>query len=327
MMPVPWLPHADVRYSYGMALHANVPSFLLSGQQALVTVKATRNASLLSLRQPTGGFRPIIVLCHGLAAHHHAYVSVAMDLAARGALVFCPQHGDGSASFSREGEDPDLDIVTFRKVQSHENEVHIREQQLQQRIKETLRVVGAIENGSLLGRMFCSASELQAYADSTAVQIVLAGHSFGASTALASAVRLLELRSTSSSFVSDRVSVSHVVCNDLWHLPLSHLCPLLRSNPQLLKAMPPLLLQESVQWDRWAENKMFEDELMQTLAVGSSSSASSMVQRVVMAGTDHLSFSDLGVLTPVVSRKKYARGSSRKKITAFASQFLNFISK
>jgi pimeloyl-ACP methyl ester carboxylesterase len=327
----PWLPHSDLRYAHGMAAHANVPSFLLSNQQALVRMKATRNASLLSLRLPTGGLRTIVVLCHGLAAHHQAYVCAAMDLAARGAIVFCPQHGDGSAAFCRDGEDPDMDFVRMRQVQRNENEVHVREQQLQIRVKEALRLVGAIENGSLFDRMFCSTDDLKDFASRDSVRVVIAGHSFGAATALATAVRLLEMRNSPSSgasspsSVSDRVHISHVICNDLWHMPLAPLCSLLRSNERLISQMPPLLLQESVQWEKWSENKAFEAQLMQTLA--SAPSGGPLVQRMVMENTDHLSFSDIGVLSPIISRKKYARGSSRKKITAFVSQMLNFISK
>ena len=318
----PWLPHGDIRYAHGMAAHAHLPRFLLSYHQS-VRLKVTRNASLLSLRLPTGGFRPLIVLSHGLAAHHHAYACVAMDLAARGAIVFCLQHGDGSTSFSREGEEPDMEVIMYRKLQPSENEVSVRESQLQTRVKEVFRLLSAIENGSVLHKMFCSSNDMQAFLAHDEVRIILAGHSFGAATALASAVRLLEQRDATGacSHVPDRVQISHVICNDLWHLPLSFVCPLLDANRKLVAKLPPLLLQESVHWERWSENKNFEVELVRTLGT-----AAPFVQRVVMDGTDHMSFSDIGVLSPVVSRKKYARGSSRKKITAFASQLLNFVS-
>ncbi len=326
LAPEPWLPHADVRYAEGMAKHAKVPAFVLVNQQSLVRTKVTRNASLLSLRLPTGGTRTLVVLCHGLAAHHQAYACAAMDLAARGAIVVCPQHGDGSASFCRDGEEPDMEVVMLKQLQPGEDEARLREQQLQTRVKECLRVIGAIETGSLLHKMFCTSGELQEFAACSAVRIVLAGHSFGAATALATAVRVVEMRNGGSSpssspspSLADRLQISHVVCNDLWHLPLAPVLPLLRANNSRLAAlMPPVLLQESVQWDRWAENKCFELELLTTLGP-------SVVQRMVMEHTDHLSFSDVGVLSPYISRKPYGRGSSRKKITAFASQILSFV--
>lgn len=302
---VAWLPHHDVRYAEGTARYVGLPGWVMHHHKN-VDMHATRNAAVNRVIDPVTKQqqRPIIVFSHGLAGHYHAYSSLCMDLAAQGAVVVAVQHRDGSAAFARDEHD-DSDFVELRKVPHPDEELAFRESQLQTRIDEVRKTLDVIEDGSLLFESLLCADCSPDVWKSAIRNVSLVGHSFGAATVLG----------TTAAEWSDRkrrgIKLNSATMLDVWGFPVKNMFMTTFAEPQTnLERLPQLTFIDSDQWQRWKENMDFEQHVLATLGPRAT--------RIWEPNTDHLTASDMGLLTPVLSRRPYKTADDRAIIFKWA---------
>lgn len=357
--PETWLPHdGDVRYVEGLASYSRLPT-LLFRHWCFVGMRCTRNAAPIPLWNPTTQtLRPLVVFSHGLAAHCRLYSLLAMDMAARGAIVIVPEHQDGSSCFSRDVHHTTHDACTPHKhcpaPCGSAQERQFREDQLNQRRREIEAVLRSISSGRLHNALCHSEQDiidLKERSPGGIPQVALVGHSFGGATVLATAIALATTRDET---LRGRVRVHSVACFDTWHLPLqyttlAHIRELCGYNyPSGLHAeiprgtrLPPLLLLESEAWEKWAPSANFQRELIAAYQ-GAAASVAEIIEpgtspvqhddvpsvaREVTFGTDHMSCCDVSVLSPVLSRKRHMKLKPRQQITIWARRVLQHISQ
>ncbi|RLN63534.1 hypothetical protein BBP00_00004075 [Phytophthora kernoviae] len=142
---------------------------------------AFQDAPVASAPESSHGGWPVVIFSHGLAGSLELYSYVNQELASHGNVVVVPNHCDGSAcvcspepgrieyyqQITPEVRD-DVDGAGFR----------FRNGQLQQRVSEVRTVLDAIEQDAAVDSVF-------KLCDLTNVSV--AGHSFGAATALSAA--------------------------------------------------------------------------------------------------------------------------------------------
>ena len=123
--------------------------------------------------------RPIL-FSHGLGAHLSFYTATYQRLAAHGYLVLAVNHQDESCFFTRDSEDKDIPYVL------KENEPEYRESQIKIRIAEIRSMVQALDKltPELHFEIFGG------FAPNARIdmrELILAGHSYGAATMIATA--------------------------------------------------------------------------------------------------------------------------------------------
>lgn len=352
--PEPWVPHdGDTRYLRGLSSYGELP-FVLFRHWSLVGMRCTRNAAVIPLwNATTQTMRPWVVFSHGLAGHCRLYSLLAMDMAARGAIVIVPEHQDGSSCFTRDVHNLSDDACTPLKPcpapSGTPQERQFREEQLNHRVKEVEAVLRTIVSGDMFHSLCLSQQDIQDVAERCpggVPQVALVGHSFGGATVLATAVNLCTQQPPDETLKG--LHVHAVTTFDAWHLPIQYttlakireLCrhdDTSRKGGSVSRRLPPLLLLESEEWECWPPSTRFQRELIAAYQQASDAAAAGpqfgtsnndtvpSVSREVTYGTDHMSCCDIAALSPVLSRKKTSKVKPRQQITNWARRVLQHI--
>lgn len=167
---------------------------------------------------PAGSKLPLVLFSHGLGGSLGAYVSVCHDIAATGRVVVAIEHADGSATSAYVGSERTR--IPYKRVRSSfssDDEFHMRNDQLRQRVAEFGDVLDDMRKlskgeGQLQTPLSPYGSsdvriDLKGLIDPEA-PIMVAGHSFGACTALAFAS------------AGNDVDVEAVIALDPWLYPM-----------------------------------------------------------------------------------------------------------
>ncbi|RKO91392.1 platelet-activating factor acetylhydrolase, isoform II-domain-containing protein [Blyttiomyces helicus] len=205
-----WLPRGPL-YSIGYGNFLKLPTIisllLLHPALAWIKTRGQLNASL----HPAGATSPppapalptrlpVIIFSHGLGGTRTTYSTYCGDLASRGMVVVALEHRDGSAAVAaRNGY---ADSIKYRYPQAKDKPegqpedeylMNYRREQLGIRVREVgeavelVRALGAgVEVENLMGR-FGGRFDPRSFAGRFDLdRLVMAGHSFGAATALSS---------------------------------------------------------------------------------------------------------------------------------------------
>lgn len=182
-----WIPNKE--YFYGLSkflgthwFMGNVLNFLFGSK----TTPASWNAPV-----KTGEKYPLIILSHGLGALRTIYSAIGNDLASHGFIVATVEHRDGSASATYYFNDQsDAEIgnkswLYLRTPQQGENEMLLRNSQVQQRAKECSQALDVMLSGMPVKNVLNLEFDMQQLRDSIdRDKIAVMGHSFGGSTVI-----------------------------------------------------------------------------------------------------------------------------------------------
>ncbi|KAL3658753.1 hypothetical protein V7S43_016124 [Phytophthora oleae] len=263
---VPYLHHGR-HLMKGLGVFAKMPAWLFHNMSN-AHLAAFQDAPVATA--PTSSQRwPVVIFSHGLAGSLELYSYVNQELASHGFVVVVPNHCDGSAcvcspepgrveyyqQITPEVRD-DIDGAGFR----------FRNGQLQQRVSEVRAVLDAIKQDASTGSVF-------SHSDLTNVSV--AGHSFGAATALSAAHQ-------DSRF-------NKMVLLDAWMEPLDH------DVRDGLGSRVPALHLMSEHFLHWRPNA----ESTERHARGCTHAQSRLTW---LRGTRHNNFSDIPVFSPTLNR-------------------------
>jgi hypothetical protein len=343
-----FIPYRDMRYCKGFTDYANAPAIGARHQVDFVmhmTQNATLANDLTAGADDTVGStqHPIVIMSHGLAGHQHMYAAFATDLAASGAIVLSLQHCDGSACFALEppADKPtttnwsDMVSIAYRRPPPSETpeETRFREDQIvTRRVPEVRHVLSYIASGMLHTALHCPPAAIRK-ATTAKQQVVLVGHSFGATTVLAaSALHCMPSNPQNArshwtqdelSHLRERVHITATVVLDCWMRPVNSWLPesLRQLKPGEGASLPKLLALGSLHWERWTSNA---DEERALLAAWRE--AGGVAERRVKEGTDHMTLSVISHLVNLRRmRRKYAVITRDRAFTAeWASEALDF---
>lgn len=213
-----WMPVSATRWSdentlaYAEYLGLPFARLLSYVGSFLTSVRLPWNADVPLARQPAKF--PVALFSHGLGSNLGGYVSVCADMARRTQrIVVAVEHGDGSAHAAYVG--PERKRIPFEHSSSLTARDNRAKQQLRQRLDEFKAVVSDLR---LLNDG--KAKQLALPPDETVVEFsgrfdftvpfVVAGHSFGSSTAFGYALQ----------HTNTVNQVSHVICLDPWLSPI-----------------------------------------------------------------------------------------------------------
>lgn len=182
-----------------LAKFINMPSILFH-HITLAFTNAVENAPP-ALADTDAGF-PVVVFSHGLGGVPHIYRSVIEEWASHGFIIVCPTHNDGSAAVgvTSDGQGVPHSFLTDAEKSDDKLMTKKRQKQLKQRVSETLATLEAL------------GSDRNRWGKMDLDNVVLAGHSFGAATAITA---LAELHQKGDS------CVKACILQDLWHRPLA----------------------------------------------------------------------------------------------------------
>ncbi|KEG15184.1 phospholipase A2-like protein [Trypanosoma grayi] len=301
----PWLPGNDARYIHAIAKKAGVRSMWLKHLR-LVRIPCTRNASIVSLMTHKGEPRQVFLMSHTTRTHHLAYSRLALALAARGAIVYSVLHSDsvdisglenvsGTAA-AAAGEDP----AHARLLVQERCSV-----QLAKRLEDVSLVIGGISRGELLQKLQVRSADLKVFF-AGGPKVHLIGHGFGAVTMLAAALKA----ETASSFIGS------VTALDAW--PLTMLEEVTR-GPLSIPSHINVQLVDSEEWYQRREHCVQLEALKELLT-----SAGVLCIHRMHGETDHMSVTDMGLLTPLTKRKRFASKKSSAFIPFVAKEIMEF---
>lgn len=155
---------------------------------------------------------PLVLFSHGLAGTVAGYVGFCSDVAASGRVVVAIEHADASAQVTYVGAERTR--IPYRLLKDGEDDVRVG--QYRQRIAELGDVLDDIRRLSMGKKP--QQIPLDSYVDledliDTDAPIIVAGHSFGAATALA-----FTFEATKG---NTDAKVSDTVCLDPWLVPMT----------------------------------------------------------------------------------------------------------
>lgn len=295
----PWLPGNDLRYIAHMAAQNGMRSLWLKHLK-FVRIPCTRNATVVSLMTHHGEPRQVFVFSHTLGSHHLAYSHLAMALAASGALVYSVLHSDNIDRFS-ENKDALL-LGTGEEILSRQR--HIPEfspAQLTQRVGDVVRVIEGISRGEFVQQLQPRSSEVQAFL-SSGPKVNLIGHGLGALTVLTVAMRSATVWPL----------VNSVTALDAWS----------PGPAESTARRPPCLRVQLVDSEEWSERRAQSAgavQLKEQLASAGLSCADGSYK-----GTDHVTVTDMGLLTPLANRRRFVSKKSSKFIPLLAKDIMRF---
>jgi len=263
---VPYLHHGR-HLMAGLGAFAKMPAWLFHNMSN-AQLAALQDVPAASAPASPDGW-PVVVFSHGLAGSLELYSSVNQELASHGHVVVVPNHCDGSAcvcspepgrieyyqQITPEVRD-DVDGAGFR----------FRNGQLQQRVSEVRAVLDAIQQEASVDSIF-SKCDL--------ANVSIAGHSFGAATALSAAHRDARFKK--------------MVLLDAWMEPLDG------DVRDGLGSRVPALHLMSEHFLHWRPNA----ESTERHARGCTHSHSRLAW---LRGTRHNNFSDIPVFSPTLNR-------------------------
>jgi len=135
---------------------------------------------------------PIVIFSHGLGGNRFVYTSVCGDLASHGILVVAVEHRDGTASVTTFN---DGNHLFYQRPYPYASEKRFRQSQIVYREQEIIRVVEFLKNvnegkgteanqlnGNASVNSFFKLEQLKGRLLTS--HMVIAGHSFGAATAI-----------------------------------------------------------------------------------------------------------------------------------------------
>lgn len=313
-------PYGDSRVGQGIMKYQGTPRFgawHLTDARILATVGAAPACDGVAVGTAT---HPVIVFSHGLGAHRHLYSSLAMDLAALGAIVVCVQHCDGSSCFALARSTdraattiddfkpvPFLPVPKKKAVPGREirqtPEQQLRQRQLIEcRIPELSAVISRIHSGELLPALgFHTCKSINP------IRPAVMGHSFGGATVVGAAIKDALLQ-----------RISSVVALDFWSVPSSWMRDKIVSMP-MRQLLSPLLFLDSQEWHMWAANREMENDIGMLWG--------KRCARRWTQSTDHLSMTDAAFLFNIIfARKWYCSADDRLQTALWAAQAFHHVS-
>lgn len=136
-----------------------------------ITIPASVNAQVRQQGRPF----PVVVFSHGLLGSRGAYSQICGELASHGMIVVAAEHRDHTAVYTSDRGQP-VDYFSIRKYNDASRD--LRKHQLEQRAFEVERIIAEVRARPEL-------AEVRAAGDFEAGKLIMAGHSFGAATAIA----------------------------------------------------------------------------------------------------------------------------------------------
>lgn len=240
-----------------LGAYMNLPSFVASHLLLI-------NPPFSSARSPIVPSKkfPVIIFSHSLWSLPDVHSTVIAQIVSHGFIVVAPEHTDGSAIFAnaiRHGLEVHIPHAKLTASESQDKSLQVekRKSQLQHRVKECRRALDYVFDANK-GKN--EAKNIFSVADCS--KIGIAGHSFGASTAIAAAEN------------DPRFQV--ILASDVWTLPL---------DADRLFIKQPLMLHLCDKFVLWKEN------FNATRAIFANSHGDS--QMVAVRDTGHHNFTDL----------------------------------
>ncbi|XP_053236273.1 platelet-activating factor acetylhydrolase isoform X2 [Podarcis raffonei] len=204
-----WIPNKE--YYYGLSDFLNINrtlgGFFFTCNFGSVTCPAKWNAAF-----KLGEKYPLIIFSHGLGAFRTLYSAICTEMASRGFVVAAVEHRDQSSSatyylnekpaLGAKGEASELhkEWIYYRKLKAGEDEVALRQQQVQQRADECVRALDLmldINSGKQIVNVLPLNFNWMLLKDSIDVQkIAVMGHSFGAATTIEALSKNVQFKGT-----------------------------------------------------------------------------------------------------------------------------------
>jgi platelet-activating factor acetylhydrolase len=189
-----WLPQPGMEYAKGYANFLKQPVLPMSLAIVLavynITIPAIENAPPIG---PSNSRLPVMIFSHGLGGSRNAYSQWCGSLASYGVLVAAIEHRDGSAPISVVNAGTrNQTVVHYRRFTEHNDQTRAcRTSQLAQRTFEVSSLVGLLRDINH-GKTFKISEDKQSLLyqfkgllNTKKGQLIMAGHSFGAATAVA----------------------------------------------------------------------------------------------------------------------------------------------
>ena len=190
-----WCPQPVMEYARGYADFFKQPQTPAALAISLAVynkqIPAFENAAPIT---PPHGRLPVMLFSHGLGGSRNAYSQWCGSIASHGVFVAAIEHRDGSAPISiiRAGT-PEQVSVPYRRITEYNDEtIQLRTSQLAQRTYEVAKLVSLlrdINHGVKLDIPEETAEALGQFRgllNTKKGQFIMAGHSFGAATTVAS---------------------------------------------------------------------------------------------------------------------------------------------
>ena len=222
-----WLPSPGLEYAKGYAKLFRQPLLPLSYAFSLLTCRATipaiQNAPPLI---PSGTGLPVMIFSHGLVGSRNTYSQWCGSMAAHGIFVAAIEHRDGSApaTIVHAGTKKQY-TIPYRKIPVYDEETkNYRAMQLAQRTFEVSKLVAllrdinhgkkvnVIAEGNALLDMF------KGTLNTERGKFIMAGHSFGAATAVAAC----KDKETISGDYSLKDEFQAAIMLDIWMMVTTH---------------------------------------------------------------------------------------------------------
>ncbi|XP_033001472.1 platelet-activating factor acetylhydrolase isoform X3 [Lacerta agilis] len=204
-----WIPNRE--YYYGLSDFLNIyrtfGEFIFTCNFGSVTCPAKWNAAF-----KLGEKYPLIIFSHGLGAFRTLYSAICTEMASQGFVVAAVEHRDQSSSatyylnekpaLGAKGEASEVhkEWIYYRKLKAGEDEVALRQQQVQQRADECVRALDLmldINSGKQIVNVLPLSFNWMLLKDSIDVQkIAVMGHSFGAATTIEALSKNVQFKGT-----------------------------------------------------------------------------------------------------------------------------------
>ncbi|CAI5731980.1 unnamed protein product [Peronospora destructor] len=254
----------------GLGVFVNLPSWLFHN------MKNARLAALHEAPVASSDGWPIVIFSHGLAGSLELYSYVNQELASHGYVMVVPNHCDGSACVCS----PEPGHIEYYQQVTPEVRDNIdgagfrfRNRQLQQRVREVRSVLDAIITQEATANSVFKQCNLD--------NVSVAGHSFGAATALTVA--------------HQDVRFKKMVLLDAWMEPLDD------DVRDGLGSRVPVLHMLSEHFLHWRPNTESVDRHVR----GCTHTQSRLTW---LRGTRHNNFSDVPVFSPTINRLMKSAG-------------------
>jgi platelet-activating factor acetylhydrolase len=190
-----WLPQPNMEYAKGYAKFLKQPilpaSLLISLAVYYTAIPAIENAPPIN---PPNSRIPVMIFSHGLGGSRNAYSQWCGSIASYGVFVAAIEHRDGTAPTSIvHAGTPKQFAVPYRRITEYSDHTKdYRTSQLAQRTFEVSKLVALLRDlnhGKLLdindNNKKSVLDQFKGILNTKKGQLIMAGHSFGAATAVA----------------------------------------------------------------------------------------------------------------------------------------------
>jgi platelet-activating factor acetylhydrolase len=176
---VPYVHHGEL-LARGLSIAGKAPQWFFQPLYSAYYLAAIPDAPSATPSEHTGGW-PLVVFSHGLGGSLEIYATIVQELASRGMVVAVLNHCDGSASITRHADGRYETIRPLRTPAVDDGGFGFRNRQLRHRVVEVRRVLDAIT------ALASETSPRHVFHTVDMGNVHVAGHSFGAATALSAA--------------------------------------------------------------------------------------------------------------------------------------------